>query len=404
MAPDAAPRPRDAPSRSSQRFGSGDGARPSTKYREPEPPSHLALRRAASRPRPILPRRQSPRQWRVASTERFPLRSSVTGRGRAGREGELVADNGDRYIGEVLAGRPHGHGKYLAVSGSSHVVQYEGEFASGARCGRGVRYYPNGEVYSGEWVDGRRHGRGTMAYSNGDVYDGNWVDDRREGTASFRHSNGDLFVGTFVDGRKEGLGTLYLVQQGKKYVAEYCDNVPKCGTFVDIDSSELSPLTEDMHGTLQALTSHLEASGGNESPRGARLPSLQLEQPFKMLVKEMVGIRQSRSGAGPSDTGRGGQLGGTMHPLDMELLRHTFTQLVGGDGRDGALIPQQLRDLIHLSGQDPSHPATQGIVAQWLAERRGHGIRFEDFLRAVGHFRDRDIEEGEFQCLAATVA
>jgi hypothetical protein len=37
----------------------------------------------------------------------------MTGPGRAGKFGELITEKGSRYEGEVLAGRPHGHGKYF---------------------------------------------------------------------------------------------------------------------------------------------------------------------------------------------------------------------------------------------------------------------------------------------------
>ena len=41
--------------------------------------------------------------------ERFPL----AGAGRAGKFGELLASSGGKYEGEILAGRPHGHGRYM---------------------------------------------------------------------------------------------------------------------------------------------------------------------------------------------------------------------------------------------------------------------------------------------------
>ena len=66
-------------SRPSPKVSSRDAERPSTKYKRPQPPSPLKLRRAAAEARAVLPRRQSPRTWRVVSTERFPLRSSVRG-------------------------------------------------------------------------------------------------------------------------------------------------------------------------------------------------------------------------------------------------------------------------------------------------------------------------------------
>ncbi|GFH14073.1 uncharacterized protein HaLaN_10053, partial [Haematococcus lacustris] len=58
--------------------------------------------------------------------------------GRAGKYGELQGDSGGRYEGEVLAGRPHGSGRYLLPKGQ--------------RQGSGTRYYVNGETYIGQFV------------------------------------------------------------------------------------------------------------------------------------------------------------------------------------------------------------------------------------------------------------
>lgn len=40
-------------------------------------------------------------------------RRALTGPARAGKYGELVGESGSRYIGDVLAGRPHGQGQYF---------------------------------------------------------------------------------------------------------------------------------------------------------------------------------------------------------------------------------------------------------------------------------------------------
>ncbi|GFH14159.1 uncharacterized protein HaLaN_10158 [Haematococcus lacustris] len=80
-----------------------------------------------------------------------------TSPGRAGKYGELQGDSGGRYEGEVLAGRPHGSGRYLLPKndGSGHmVVQYEGDWVQGQRQGSGTRYYVNGETYIGQFVSG----------------------------------------------------------------------------------------------------------------------------------------------------------------------------------------------------------------------------------------------------------
>ena len=95
--------------------------------------------------------------------------------------GELITEKGaGRYEGEVLAGRPHGYGKYYGLkSNKQWELEYEGEWVQGMRQGRGLRQYSNGEQYEGDFSAGQRHGYGRYTFANGDVYAGEWVDDRR---------------------------------------------------------------------------------------------------------------------------------------------------------------------------------------------------------------------------------
>lgn len=145
------------------------------------------------------------------------------GPGRAGTETTLVGSHGTRYVGQVLAGRPHGQGQYWApvslcmwlcicwqlpmllnvtdamaagetgtctrttvVDSSVYTVllraavvclldsqgvrpgqplqlEYEGQFCRGVREGQGTAHFNSrGETYSGCWQDGRRTGPGRL--------------------------------------------------------------------------------------------------------------------------------------------------------------------------------------------------------------------------------------------------
>ena len=42
-------------------------------------------------------------------------------------------------------------------------------------------YYASGDRYDGDYVDGKRHGHGVFYYANGNHYDGDWVDDKYHG-------------------------------------------------------------------------------------------------------------------------------------------------------------------------------------------------------------------------------
>ena len=98
----------------------------------------------------------------------------------------------------MLAGRPHGWGKYLVLKNGQYVEEYEGEWMQGVRQGNGMKLYANGESYEGDFVAGLRHGRGRYNFTNGDVYNGEWVDDRRTGHGTYFYANGDVFIGGFA--------------------------------------------------------------------------------------------------------------------------------------------------------------------------------------------------------------
>ena len=81
---------------------------------------------------------------------------------------------GDKYIGEVINGKPHGEGTYL---------------------------YANGDKYVGEFVNDKRHGQGTYTWASGDKYVGGYFNDQRQGSGTFTYADGDQYIGKFIDGK-----------------------------------------------------------------------------------------------------------------------------------------------------------------------------------------------------------
>lgn len=241
---------------------------PSAKYKTLEDPAKVTLLRASAPPNPVLPRRPATRTWCSRARERYPLTSSLSGPGRAGKYGELIGEKGGRYLGEVLAGRPHGKGQYLLPKngpGSPYVVHFDGDWVQGRREGTGRRFYHNGEVYDGSWVSNLRHGRGRYHYANGDVYDGEWVADHRTGYGAYCYKNGDVFVGNYIKDKKEGLGTLYMLSKCKKYVAEYVSDQPRCGTYLEIENPDLEPLVGALKHQATMVRLNMRVGAGKQA-------------------------------------------------------------------------------------------------------------------------------------------
>ncbi|GMH35065.1 hypothetical protein BSKO_02933 [Bryopsis sp. KO-2023] len=296
-------------------------------------------------------------------------------------------------MGDVLAGRPHGHGQFFGIKGEGYYVEYEGEYAYGVRSGFGVRNYFNGEKYSGEWSSNVRCGRGKMEYSNGDVYDGQWKSDRRNGVGSHYYKNGDVFLGTYLKDKREGMGTFYMISKNKKYVAEYCDDVPKCGSVLEIEDGDLCPLEGFLSKMVESQ--RLKQTDLGDAPK--QLPPLDLKQPYAVVAKEIEEARKIRA-RDAAATKSIQDFGGTMGHVELELLRHSFTKLVGGDSIDVKMIPHQLQDLCRLVGLDPADGRTQLLIRELLVERNRDGlIEFEGFLRVVSHFRGMELGTIDFE-------
>jgi hypothetical protein len=106
----AAPLPAAAPA-GNKRHGT---PKPSSRYPPIEPPiDHIISRGTANYPA-VVPRRQQARP--ASSRTLLPLEAHPLGPGRAQLAGE-IEDAATLYIGQVLAGQPHGRGaEYLKVS------------------------------------------------------------------------------------------------------------------------------------------------------------------------------------------------------------------------------------------------------------------------------------------------
>ncbi|WIA29326.1 hypothetical protein OEZ86_011831 [Tetradesmus obliquus] len=304
------------------------------------------------------------------------------------------------YKGQVLAGRPHGKGQYWAPAvrpGGAVRLVYEGDFCKGVREGQGTAYEHSGEVYTGAWQQNKRTGPGRLAYKDGSIYDGMWHADRRHGVGTFYHTSGDIFVGTFVDGKRHGLGTTYMPSRGKKYVAEYVNDCPSCGSFFDLGDDDVEPPpSQQLRGTIAAgtLRQHL----ASQQPP-SQLPVLQLSQPSKVLAKEFVAVRQQRKQLKPGAADAAAAGDNTLPADSISLLRHAFILIAGGDDTAAFVLPHQLQELMVLAGLDPAAASVVkllGLLQERIARAAGSGgearLHLDEFLGVVCFFRQQPLE------------
>lgn len=86
--------------------------------------------------------------------------------------GEMSFPNGEKYVGEVKDGQPHGRGTFTWPNGEKYV----GDWKNGQRDGQGRFFWPDGTKYFGSFKNNKKHGEGTYTYANGRTYTGEWKD------------------------------------------------------------------------------------------------------------------------------------------------------------------------------------------------------------------------------------
>jgi len=131
-------------------------------------------------------------------------------------------NDGRRYEGSFIAGRPGGDGTvYLpsgsAFSGKFKYGQYDGQgdvvYANGinAECqkgncldGRGLLMFLDGSRYSGEFKNEMQSGYGGLELEDGSTYSGNFADNLYHGKGTITLADGTTYQGVFKKGNLDG--------------------------------------------------------------------------------------------------------------------------------------------------------------------------------------------------------
>merc|ERR1719238_593286 len=137
----------------------------------------------------------------------------------------LAIDRSGRYDGEVLSGKPHGHGRLYYNGGA----QYRGNFVTGKRCGQGElslhdRRFDIPFSYEGDWYDGLPNGCGTAHWEDGHYYSGQHAHGALHGEGTF-HWPGAIYSGQFRDVSLDRHGC-YTWSDGSAYSGQWRGNRP----------------------------------------------------------------------------------------------------------------------------------------------------------------------------------
>jgi hypothetical protein len=106
---------------------------------------------------------------------------------------EYKYSNGNRYVGILENGLPHGKGVITAPNGN----RYEGTVSQGQIVGYGIFYYTNGNRYEGDVSNGVQNGNGTFYYNGGGAIVGVFENGQPSNTAILTDKNGNYFHGQY---------------------------------------------------------------------------------------------------------------------------------------------------------------------------------------------------------------
>lgn len=134
-------------------------------------------------------------------------------------EGIVEWPNGDRYNGQLAAGKRQGKGRFTWGNGQ----WYEGDWQDDIATGHGLIAFTNGNRYEGSVINGQPNGRGTLSFATGERYTGEFSQGNFHGQGSYFWKDGDRYDGAWVVGAKHGLGR-FSSADGSGWEGEYRDD------------------------------------------------------------------------------------------------------------------------------------------------------------------------------------
>jgi len=156
----------------------------------------------------------------------------------------VLYHNGEKYVGDWVAGKRAGFGILRSLAGHKYV----GCWLNDLRHGRGIHEDNRGGTkYLGAWHDGQRQGKGTIVTESGLYVTGVFASDRLQGRAFLRDKDNTRFVGEFTsEFFVHGRGVLSL-PSGQKLEGHFS------GRWTDINGIKVQWLTAGPHGIQRAL-------------------------------------------------------------------------------------------------------------------------------------------------------
>ena len=332
-----------------------------------------------------------------------------------GEEKQIIFKGGNKYVGNLLANKPHSWGTYWIARPSTSKgkgakkepcwrLQYEGYWFQGKRHGKGTLYYRSGEVYKGDFVLDKCHGYGQYTYANGDIHYGAWYNGKKQGKGVLvvKGKRCNVFKGFWSEDSREGLGTIFWTDSGYKYVGEWVKDQVRCGevkpakTYELIDA--LSNLPEDILIEILNANPKLKTIFEFENstplereklqiqiPETMQLPQIELATPNEILFDKWSDVRRTRASIESPKSSRAAQKHcGTLGDVSLARLKNAFTGLSDSGNN---VYPEQLRQLCVDAGIPTASALGVELLDKLLGDcTRDQRLHFEDFMSTVASF------------------
>jgi len=112
--------------------------------------------------------------------------------------------DGSVYEGAFSLGRRHGKGIWAHVGNTAGVASYSGDWVYDMRDGNGEVIYSTGDKYIGPLVAGQPHGAGKMVLSNGMIFEAKFTNGMMNDKVDMTGEKGQEVVSLGPDGQVIG--------------------------------------------------------------------------------------------------------------------------------------------------------------------------------------------------------
>lgn len=136
-------------------------------------------------------------------------------------DGKETWDDGCVYEGTFQSDHRHGRGVFRRESEGDII--YDGEWSRDNRHGHGIQFFSDGSKYTGEWRYDSMEGHGVLECADKSVYEGAFKSGKKHGRGIHKWENGKEYEGMFVDGQQQGRGALTF-PDGRRYSGEFLEN------------------------------------------------------------------------------------------------------------------------------------------------------------------------------------